>query len=157
MNKRTIGNRLSFHFTLDYSQRPTAAEEVSEKWNDIRSICSFLSFVETNVLNKEEMGELVDTTITQADLSSHPEEVKEVARFSMEIKASRRQSVDTFIHESIVESPFSLSYEKTQANGSSKGVQWLGEDRQGFFWCSVHPPLLSQVEIACVKVLSTTL
>ena len=87
---------------LDASQRPTAAEEVSEQWNDISFNCSSFLFVDTNVLNQDEKGELMNTAITQADLTSHPDEVKEVARFSMEIKASRRQSVDTFIHESTI-------------------------------------------------------
>ena len=59
-------------------------------------------FVDTNVLNGEEKGELIGSNITQDDLVKHPEEVKEVARFSMDLKVSRRQSVDTFIHDSIL-------------------------------------------------------
>lgn len=53
------------------------------------------------MLNNEERGELVGSSITQDDLAKHPDEVKDIARFSMNLKLSSRQSVDTFIHDSI--------------------------------------------------------
>lgn len=72
----------------------------NENWTDISKESDFYNTVDTNVLNEEEKKELDGSSITQEDLAKHPEEVKEIARFSMNLKLSSRQSVDTFIHDS---------------------------------------------------------
>lgn len=55
------------------------------------------SCIETDGLTDEEKKELQGTAITKEDLAKHPEEVKDIARFSANLKLSSRASLDTFI------------------------------------------------------------
>ena len=88
-----------------------------------------MSWIDTNVLNNEERGELVGSSITQDDLAKHPDEVKEVARFSMNLKLSSRQSVDTFIHDSIwLYMVFKYSCNENEKWRSSESLFWMAKD-----------------------------
>lgn len=51
----------------------------------------------TEMLNSEEKSELQGSQITKKDLQDHPNEVKDVARFSISIKLASRASLDKFI------------------------------------------------------------
>lgn len=51
------------------------------------------------MLNADERKELQGTSITKDDLAKHPDEVKDVAHFSLNLKLSSRASLDTFIQD----------------------------------------------------------
>ena len=55
--------------------------------------------IDTSVLNGEEKMELQGTSITKEDLDKYPNEVKDVARFSISTKLSSRASLDVFIRD----------------------------------------------------------
>ena len=52
---------------------------------------------ETNELDNEEKKELEGSKITQEDLKNHPQEVREVAHFSMNLRMQSRATVDAYI------------------------------------------------------------
>ncbi|OAO16562.1 p21-activated protein kinase [Blastocystis sp. ATCC 50177/Nand II] len=81
-NRMTVSKR-----TITYTRQNDNAEVVQENWNDVKS----------DNLNDEERKELQGTAITKEDLAKHPDEVKDVARFSANLKLSSRASLDTFI------------------------------------------------------------
>ena len=72
------------------------------------SDCSLYWFRETNELDDEEKKELEGSKITQEDLKNHPQEVREVAHFSMNLRMQSRATVDAYISTGRTKSLISL-------------------------------------------------
>lgn len=82
-----------------YTRTNDTAEAAMENWNDV-SGSRFLD-LDTGNIDDEERNELQGSTITKEDLIRHPEEVKDVARFSANLKLSSRDSLDAFVQSGV--------------------------------------------------------
>lgn len=72
-----------------------------ENWNDVSGSRLLDLSLDTGNLDDEEKNELQGSTITKEDLIRHPEEVKDVARFSANLKLSSRDSLDAFVQSGV--------------------------------------------------------
>lgn len=83
------------------------------------------------MLNSEEKSELQGSQITKKDLQDHPNEVKDVARFSISIKLSSRASLDKFISKGRLPHSVRCSFKYAQGRSSHHLLE-LGAGGKGF-------------------------
>ena len=89
------------------------------------------------MLNNEEKEELQGSQITKKDLQDHPNEVRDVARFSISIKLSSRASLDRFISKGTYFSGCQCSIKYAQGRSSYHLLE-LGASWQGLLRCGIQ-------------------
>ena len=89
------------------------------------------------MLSGEEKSELQGSQITKKDLQDHPNEVKDVARFSISIKLSSRASLDKFISKGSSTPHVRCSFKYAQGR-SPHDLLELGASGKGLLRCGVQ-------------------
>lgn len=98
VERRTISTEILIKY--DFQITLIVMTVVSKYWKiGMQSVSSVSShwYVDTEELDSEEKRELEGSKITQEDLKNHPQEVREVAHFSMNLRMQSRATVDAYI------------------------------------------------------------